>query len=237
MTWEERAEALSRVRIFAGLGRAELMGLAQKARERHATTGDVVFSAGEQAEGLFVVLRGAVRAVRVNADGREQTIHVETEGGVLAEVAVFDGGDYPSTAIAEIDAHLLFLAREDVMRFLELHPKAALEALRLMAEKLRQVSGLAERLALRDVPQRLATMILEMSGRAPVTLRDGDSFSMPLSHGQIASRLGTVREVVTRAMQRLARQGVIAVHGHRVVIVSATQLVRLAEGSRAEAGL
>ncbi len=235
MKHEERAEALARVRIFDGLSAAELMELAQRARERSAEAGEVVFVTGEQAQGLFVVLHGAVRAVRVNADGREQTIHVEKEGGMLAEVAVFDGGSYPSTAIAETDAQLLFLAREDVLWFLRQHPEAALQALRMMAEKLRRVSGLAERLALQDVSQRLAAMLLEMSGRAPGELRDGDSFSLPLSHGQIASRLGTVREVVTRGMQRIAQQGTIAIHGHRVVVTSAGQLVRLAEGDRVEA--
>ncbi len=235
VTQEQRAEALARVRIFAGLSREELMGLAQKARERSVEAGEVLFLAGEQAQGMFVVLRGAVRAVRVNADGREQTIHVEEQGGMLAEVAVFDGGGYPSTAIAETDARLLFLAREDVLRFLELHPAAALEALRLMAEKLRRVSGLAERLGLQDVSQRLAAMMVEMSGCAAEALQDGDSFSLPLSHGQIASRLGTVREVVTRAMQRLTQQEVIAIHGHRVVVASAARLARLAEGDRAEA--
>ncbi len=240
MKSEEKAEILSHAAIFRGLESVELLQLASRAHERSLATGEILFAAGEAAEGLFVVARGAVRAARVNLEGREQTIHVETAGGMLAEVAVFDGGVYPSTAIAETDAQVLFLARIEVMEFLLRHPEAALLALRMMATRLRQVSGLAERLALHDVGQRLAALLLETASKSRPALRSGDSFSLPLSHSQIASRLGSVREVVTRALQRLMQQGVIAIHGHRVTVLDADRLLELAASPkplRAEAGI
>ena len=64
------------------------------------------------------MLSGSVRAFRENIQGREQTIHVERAGGTLAEVAVFDGGPYPSNAIADEDSEVLLLSTEDVRRSL-----------------------------------------------------------------------------------------------------------------------
>ncbi len=232
MTPQQKAELLSRAAIFRGLDTDTLLKLASQARERSIAAGDILFAAGDTPQGLFVVVRGAVRAVRVNLEGREQTIHVETEGGMLAEVAVLDGGPYPSTAIAETDAEILFLASADVLEFLLQHPPAALQALRMMASRLRQVSGLAERLALHDVGQRLASLLLETATKTRPQLRNGDSFSLPLSHSQIASRLGSVREVVTRSLQRMVQQNAISIHGHRITVTDLEQLQKIADQPR-----
>ena len=83
--------------------------LAARGRERKLRQGQILFTAHDPANGLYVVLSGSVRAFRENIEGREQTIHVERAGGLLAEVAVFDGGPYPSSTVAEEDSEVLFL--------------------------------------------------------------------------------------------------------------------------------
>jgi CRP/FNR family transcriptional regulator len=116
------------------------------------------------------------------------------------------------------------LAKEDVRSFMLEHPETALIALALLAKKLRNVASLAEQLALKDVSQRLATLLLEEAQRTSPQPQDGVSFSLPLSHTQLASRLGTVREVVTRGLQKLVQQEVLAIHGHRIVILNVKAL-------------
>jgi CRP/FNR family transcriptional regulator len=154
---------------------------------------------------------------------------MERAGGTLAEVAVFDGGPYPSNAVAEEDSEVLFLATEDVRNFMLRHPQAALTALAIMAKKLRTVASLAEQLALKDVSQRLATLLLEEARRSGSKLQNGVAFSLPLSHSQLASRLGSVREVVTRGLQKLVQQGVIETRGHRIVVLNVKALRAQAE--------
>lgn len=212
-------EVLAKSAWFQNLPASALAELAAHGRERKVAQGQVLFTANEPAEGMYVVLSGSVRAFRENIDGREQTIHVESVGGMLAEVPVFDGGPYPSTTMAEVDSELLFLAKEDVRRFLLQHPEAALTALAILAKKLRTVASLAEQLSLKDVTQRLAMLLLEEARRKNFQLKDGVSFSLPLSHTQLASRLGSVREVVTRSLQKLVQQEIVAMHGHRVEIL------------------
>jgi CRP-like cAMP-binding protein len=109
------------------------------------------------------------------------------------------------------------------------HPEAALTALTILAKKLRMVASLAEQLALMDVSQRLATLLLEEARKNMPRLQDGVSFSLPLSHTQLASRLGSVREVVTRGLQKLAHHGIIEVHGHRIVVLNVKGLREQAE--------
>jgi CRP/FNR family transcriptional regulator len=112
------------------------------------------------------------------------------------------------------------------------HPQAALTALANMAKKLRSVASLAEQLALKDVGQRLASLLLEEARIGSPKLQDGVSFSLPLSHSQLASRLGSVREVVTRTLHKLTEQGVIEIRGHRIVILNLRELSAQARNQR-----
>jgi len=215
---EDYASVLANSALFQSVPADALDALTQRAVVRRLRQGQILFTTNEPAAGMYVVLSGSVRAFRENVDGREQTIHVERAGGILAEVAVFDGGPYPSNAVADEDSEVLFLAASDVLNFLAQYPQAALAALAHMARKLRGVAALAEQLALKDVGQRLALLLLEKAGDTNGTMQDGASFSLPLSHSQLASRLGSVREVVTRAIHKLTHSGVIEVRGHRVVV-------------------
>ncbi|MBT9333086.1 Crp/Fnr family transcriptional regulator [Paracidobacterium acidisoli] len=224
MLLHHRLEVLARSALFESLPTEALSELAAGAVERRLEQGEILFSANDPSDGLYIVLSGSIRAFRVNLDGREQTIHIEQAGGTLAEVAVFDGGSYPSTTIAEVDAEVLFLAREEVRRFMLLHPEAALKALEILAKKLRMVASMVEQLALMDVSQRLAKFLLDEAKRGAPKLKDGMSFSLPLSHAQIAARLGSVREVVTRALQKLTQREVIEIRGHRIVVLSVKKL-------------
>lgn len=218
MSVETRAKVLAQSPLFQGLSATALADLAKRTNERRLAQGQTLFAAHQPADGMYIVSSGAVRAFRVNINGREQTIHVERAGGMLAEVVVFDEGPYPSNAVAEEDSTVLFLARNDVREFMLRHPETALTALNIMARKLRGVAALAEQLALMDVHQRLAALLLQEARQSSRRLEDGVSFSLPLSHAQLAARLGTVREVVTRTLQKLVHQGIIEIHGHRIVV-------------------
>ena len=232
MALDRSATILAKSALFQNLPETTVTELAAHAIERKLRQGQILFTAGEPASGLYVVLSGSVRAFRENIEGREQTIHVEHAGGTLAEVAVFDGGPYPSTTVADEDSEVLFLATEDVRRFMLAHPEAALTALANMAKKLRIVASLAEQLALKGVNQRLATLLLAEARLASPKLQNGVSFSLPLSHTQLASRLGSVREVVARALHKLAQNGVIETRGHRIVVLNVKALSAQAESHR-----
>ena len=87
-------EILRKAPLFSGLGHDVLNSVAAKAKEIRLKKDQVLFLAGERAEGLHVIAEGSVRAFRTGIDGREQVIHVERAVTTLAEVPVFDGGAY-----------------------------------------------------------------------------------------------------------------------------------------------
>ena len=142
----------------------------QRGGERKLRQGQILFTANEPANGLYVVLSGSVRAFRENSDGHEQTIHVGRAGGLLAEVAVFDGGLYPSSTVAEEESELLFLVQGDVRRFLVQHRETAFD----------RVGSAAGNVTRRGSPTEYSRVFAERR-----------LFSFLLSHTQLAARHGS----------------------------------------------
>jgi CRP-like cAMP-binding protein len=214
----DKVAALQRTHLFGELDSRDLEALAERAVERRLERGEMLFMAGEEAKGLYVVVEGSVRAYRVSGDGREQVMHVERSGATLAEVPVFDEGPYPSSAAAEEDSFVLFLPREGVLRLCLERPSIALAALRLLARRMRNCAALVERLSLRDVDRRVAQLILEEAGDYGSRTGNTIVFQLALTHSQIAARVGSVREVVSRAMARLQQSGLISLDGRQVMV-------------------
>jgi CRP-like cAMP-binding protein len=214
----DKIAALRHTMLFGSLADVELRALAALAVERRLSREEVLFIAGEEARGLYVVVSGAVRAFRAGPDGREQVIHTEGAGATLAELPVFDDGTYPATAVADEDSVVLFLAKGDVRAVCLEHPKITLAALKMLAGRLRRHAELVEALSLREVGQRLAHFLLTEAKTHGERLEGGITFDLMMTNGQIAARVGSVREVVSRALARLQQDELILLENRRVTI-------------------
>ncbi len=214
----DKIAALRRTRLFEELDEKTLSVLAERAFERRFQKDEVLFVAGEEARGLYVIAEGSVRAFRGSLDGREQVIHVERAGATIAEVPVFDDGTYPSTAAAEEDATVLFIDKRDVQHLCLAHPEITLAALRVLAGRLRRCAELVEALSLREVGQRLARFLLAEARRSGTQTEDGTSINLTQTNQQIAARVGSVREVISRAFTRLQHERLIIVEGRHLII-------------------
>jgi CRP-like cAMP-binding protein len=214
----DRVEALRRTALFGELNEGGLRALAERAVEHRLKKDEVLFVEGDEARGLYVVVEGAVRAYRETIEGREQVIHVESAGATIGEVPVFDDGNYPSTVSGEEESVLLFIDKRDVRRLCIDHPEIALAALNLLARRVRRTAALVEQLSLHEVDQRLARFLLAEARTRGVRSGSRSSVDLILTNQQIAARIGTVREVVSRALNRLQQNGLITVDGRRILI-------------------
>lgn len=217
MTFEKIA-ALRRTPLFRELDDTTLRLLAEHALPRHYRKDEVLFLAGEEAHGLFVIVNGSVRAFRESQDGREQVIHVERAGATVAEVPVFDDGTYPSTVAAEEDTDTLFLPKRDVRQLCLQHPEISLAAVKVLASRLRRCAELVEALSLKEVGQRLARFLVSEARRHGQPSGDGVCLTLTQTNQQIAARVGSVREVISRAFSRLQHDGLIIMEDRKLSI-------------------
>lgn len=88
---------LRRVPIFNGLTETEVQFLAERAVPRDYQKGEILFTEGDPCNGLFVIESGQVRIFKSSPNGREQVLTVEGPGNSVAELPLFDGGNYPAS--------------------------------------------------------------------------------------------------------------------------------------------
>jgi CRP-like cAMP-binding protein len=226
--------ALQRTPLFGCLTEKELADIAQRAVELHLQKGEVLFISGEPAKGLFVVVNGKIRVFQQNAEGREQVMHVDTAGAVIGEVALFDDGPYPASAVAELDAELLFVDKHDMHRFCVKYPALALKALRLMAARVRRHAQLVEALSFQDVEHRLASFLISEVKHANSSVQGRVPLHLLLSNQEIASRIGSVRDVVSRTLARMKHDGLIAMNGRTLIILDLQALEAYAASAKGD---
>jgi CRP-like cAMP-binding protein len=214
----EQAETLAKVQIFSGLTESELAFLAQRAASRRFSPGETVFSEGEPCKGLYVVESGHVRIFKSSASGREQVLSIDGPGNSIAELPVFDGGNYPASVTAVDDATLLFVSKLDFQALCLAHPQVALKVLRVVGARLRRLVGIIEQLSFTTVRHRLASFLLRLARTGGKTTADGIEVTLPVSNQELASQIGTVRELVSRNLSRFQSEGLVKIDGRIVII-------------------
>jgi CRP-like cAMP-binding protein len=230
-----RIAALQCTTLFRGLPAEALADIADRAVELHLQKGEMLFLSGEPARGLFVVASGRIRAFQQNEDGREQVMYVDEAGSVLGDIPVFDDGPYPVSAMAETEADVLFIEKSETRELCLKYPTLSLTALMLMAGKVRKHAALIEVLSLHEVGQRLALFLVSESQSVLSSAENPATFRLRLSNHQIASRIGSVRDVVSRAFSRLKHQGLISMEDRDVKILDLKGLKLYATNTRGSA--
>ena len=212
------AQTLARVPIFAGLAENELAFLTQHTVPRNYAPGEVVFGEGEPCLGLYIVESGHVRIFKSSSGGREHVLSVDGPGSSIAELPVFDGGNYPASVAAIDDATLLFISKHDFQSLCLAHPQVTLKVLRVVGARLRRLVGIIEELSFTTVRHRLASFLLRAAHKEGKRVNHGTEILLPANNQEFAAQIGTVRELVSRNLSRLQAEGIIEVDGRNVLI-------------------
>ncbi len=222
-------EKLRGISFFRDLSPEALDLVCERMVHRTAQAGTILFRKGEQARGVYVLVKGRVEIYRATADGREQVLHSEIPVQSVAELPVFDGGSYPAAGRAAEDSELYFLALDDFQRLYREHPEIADAVIRDLGQRLRKLVAVVEKVSLRSVPSRVAKALMEQAEKAGC-LEDGGSFRLSRTQTELAHELATSRESVARALGDMRRRGIISTEGRRVTILSLRRLVDMAQG-------
>lgn len=210
---------LRAIPLLASLDEPTLRDTARRARSCTFRPGQHIMLEGEDAPGLFFVLRGRVRLSRTAPDGREQVLAMVGPGEHFNPVPLFDGGPNPTSARAMSPVACLLLPRADLVDLIRRHPDLALATLSSMAGQLRELVQLVEDLAFRSVRARMARQLIAEAGEG----------AAELTHQELAERAGTVREIAGRALRRLAEEGLVRLERGRVIVLDQAGLARVVE--------
>ncbi|MEO7367283.1 MAG: Crp/Fnr family transcriptional regulator [Gemmatimonadaceae bacterium] len=193
--------------------------------EKKYSAGQVLWNEGDSPIGLTLVVEGKVRIVR-GSGGRQTVIHRGEAGSTLGEIPFFTKSTYPATAIASEPTTCLVITYDAFHQALRGDPALAIALLERLSRRVETLVDRIGRLSSQSVAARLAGFIIERSAMSKNT-----TFSLGMTQADLAEELGTVREVVVRALRELKNAGAIAARERgRFVVADPVALLELAEG-------
>ena len=217
------AELFASLPYFTGLDAATLERIASQASRQTYAAGQVVFLEGEPCRGLYVVEQGWLKAVKSSAEGREQIVRLVGPGELFHELGVFTTVPNPASVIALEPTAVWIISRSAMQQLLDERPALARLVIDTLAGRVLYLVGLIEDLSLHSVEARLVRLLLDQA--------TGDVVQRQRWHTQaeMAARLGTVPDVLSRALRSLVEAGLIGVERHQIRILDRPGLERRAQ--------
>lgn len=214
-----------RIPYFAELDGPALQEIKKQSHLREYQAGATIFTEDETCSGFFIVVEGMVRIYRVNAEGRLHTLSLLRPVSTFNEVAAVDGGPNPFNAVAVTNAQVMVLSHEHLIALLASQRSVLQNYVQQLARLNREYIERLEDMTFRSIPSRLAKLFLHETTYADQIAETPTK----LTQEDIASILGTTREVVGRALRGLLNAGLLRKKGRQVYISDREGLEILAQ--------
>ena len=216
---------LQGIELFRELPKEVLVEVNAYARVKLLPPETPVLWAGMECTAVYFILEGQVDISRLSAQGREQMLERLEKGEAFNLVPIFLGKPLnPADAKTIGTAKLLVIEREDFLHLLDSYPMLLKNLAAYLAKRLLSMTGLAERLALFPVRQRLAAFLINQADAV------GEDVARHWTQEDIARRLGTVRDVVGRALRKFEQEGLIRFQREHIQLLDREKLQSLADG-------
>lgn len=185
--------------------------------------GQMVFLEGEQSIGLYLIEAGWLKASKIGLDGREQVLQTLGPGSVFNSIGVFTNEPNPATVTALEISKVWLIMREPLKQVILTKPELAFQVIEDLSGRILHLVDLVENLSLRSVEARFARLLLEQA--------KDNAMQRPrwATQTELASQLGTVPDVLNRAMRKLADNGIILFNREKIKILNQHQLEVIAK--------
>lgn len=208
--------------FLRGLDEAILARLAGSASWKVFTPNAVVFWEGDIESYLFYLQYGSLKVLKSSPDGREQVLKFISAGEIFNEIGVLAKRPNPATAVALEESGIWLIPRHALEEIVLSHPRTAMQVIENMADKIIELVTLAADLSLKTVEARLAHLLLGQS--------EGDVIERRrwTTQTELAARLGTVPDVLSRVIRELTKAGLIEVDKQHIRILDRAGLAKRA---------
>lgn len=218
MSVEEQVRLLNMVEILEPLSEEEMEQVAIRAPDNYLEQGDILYTPHESSERLFILKKGRVQVYEIDEGGDEITLSVVEDGTIFGEMSltgqslqgVYVRALAPSTIASMRKEHL-----EDVIRK---NPEVGLRLLQVLAEKLRASETRYASIVQKDVPARLATLILTLVESEGLVTEESYRIPTRYTHEQLGSMIGAKRVAVTRAFGALKENGAVEFQERHIIV-------------------
>lgn len=209
------------------LDEMEKMLIRQAGSTVHYPKGQVIFSAGEVSDRVYLIESGWVKIYRLTADGRRVTVgSIRSPGEMMGLAETLVGGERTCFAGAIVNCSLITIGKNKFEELLAQHPFLAIKAARLLGARMREAESIIHEMVCWQAPGRLALMLLKISDRCGIESKNGIKINLPLTHEEIACMVGTSRQTVTSLLNTFKQEKSIVLEGREINIVNPDKLAR-----------
>ncbi|GAB4438789.1 MAG: Crp/Fnr family transcriptional regulator [bacterium] len=227
---------LKKCLIFSGLSDDDLIKIAQGASLKEYPKKSLIFSEGDEATGFYILVSGMVKIYRISPDSREQILHIINPRETFAEAAIFIGKSYPAFAETILDSKVIYFEKKRFLKTLEENPKVSLNLIISLSLLLKKMVDLVDNVSLKTVDVRLAEFLLEEGVKKGRKVNNEIVLNLDITKTELAKKIGTVNETLSRALKRLKENGHIDVDKKVITIKSIEGLQRIKEETRSRYG-
>lgn len=223
---ESKIQFLKRVPIFGGVDDDNLTKVAHITSEKNYSKKNIVFHEGDYGDALYIIKNGRIKIAKVAIDGREKTLTILKAGDFFGEMAIFD--DMPRSATAEAmdhDVKLLSISKNDFEQLIMSTPSIAIKIMKDLTRRIRQVNEQVQDLAFKDVHGRVASTIYNLLKTEKEVSKNPKVSQLKMTHQDLANMVGSSRETVTRALNRLQDEGVISISHQQISVLDLDRLL------------
>ncbi len=229
---ELRLALIEQAPLFRGMTRSELRQLAERACDRRVPRGQAVFVEGEPTDAVTLLGLGRVKLTQLSAAGDEVILRLMGPGELLGGVGAPAGETYTSSALAMEACHVVCWERKVFDDALDFLPALQRNALRIVAERLRNLEERYRELATERLPQRLAHALLRLVRQ--VGRPDSGGVAIAMSREELAQMTGTTVFSVSRLISEWESQQILRPRREAVIIDDRLALTRIAEAQPLE---
>jgi CRP/FNR family transcriptional regulator, cyclic AMP receptor protein len=216
-----KLEGLQEFEFLAGLDEEFFQALAIASAVLEIGAGTALYKEGEPSGALYFMREGRVKLYRSSGGqkARDQILGVVGGGSVLGLASALEGRPQSQGATALTDCVLYAVFRDDLTNLMVAHPEASLRLARALSARARELEDLVGDLVFHSAPQRVARMLLNLATEEGRVTKRGVVFEPSLSRQEMAEATGISREALSRALSRLAREGILDLKGGKTIVI------------------
>jgi CRP-like cAMP-binding protein len=213
--------------LFSQLSATDLNHIVTYLREKSYTKGQFLHFSGDECQNITIVRSGRIKVFRSAPSGREQIIEILEPGDTCACNPGSSTWQCSSSAQALSDCHVWILRRTYYVRLVQNNPNISRALNQVFAKKMCQFCSFMEDIALNNSKKKLIKFLIDMHEQQRLLGHEADTFILPFTREEVAHRIGTTRETVTRHLNEFKRQKMIDVRSKHIGINKIEELRRL----------
>lgn len=198
---------LKRFNLFDTIDHEEMKHLSDMMVDSKYGKKQPIYLAGDPSENLYLLKTGRVKISRVDESGKEITLTLLEPGEIFGELGLFDDSPRETAATALEDSLICMIKREDFQKIIADKPAVSFKLTKLIGLRFRSLETKIEELLFRDVPSRLARLLLRLADQHSKQKRDGERINIKLSQQEIANLVGATREMTNLVLNSLKKAG------------------------------